>query len=210
MNPLRWARARFQRWWQSRLRPCDCQRLTQRNVYIVPTAPGLLLGTTLLVLLVASINFQLNLGYALTFLLAGCSLVGMHLGHATLRGLDLQLLAPQLGAAPLALSDEDLAYLRQYDWPGNVRELRNFVERSLILGKLNVTALYQAPEPVERTEPARGITTQPPATTDLQTLEKQHILSVLASVDGDKGRAAALLGISRRTLERRVAEWAAA
>jgi len=48
----------------------------------------------LLVLLVASINFQLNLGYALTFLLGGCALVGMHMGHATLRGLGLQLLAP--------------------------------------------------------------------------------------------------------------------
>lgn len=107
MNPLRWARARFQRWWQARLRPCDCQTLTQRNVYIVPTAPGLLLGTTLLVLLVASINFQLNLGYALTFLLAGCSLVGMHLGHATLRGLDLQLLTLQAqfldASAPLGV-----------------------------------------------------------------------------------------------------------
>jgi uncharacterized protein (DUF58 family) len=53
-----------------------------------------MLGTTLLVLLLASINFQLNLGYALTFLLAGCSVVGMHMGHATLRGLHLQLLPP--------------------------------------------------------------------------------------------------------------------
>lgn len=122
----------------------------------------------------------------------------------------VRLLAPQLGAAPLSLSDEELAYLRQYDWPGNVRELRNFVERSLILGKLNVTALYQAAERVEWAEPSRsGSTSSPPATTDLHTLEKQHILSVLASVEGDKGRAAELLGISRRTLERRVAEWAA-
>ena len=95
MNPLRWARGRFRRWWQSRLRPSDRQTLTQRNVYIVPTAPGLLLAVTLVVLLAASINFQLNLGYALTFLLAGCSLVGMHLGHATLRGLDLHLLTPK-------------------------------------------------------------------------------------------------------------------
>ena len=95
MNPLRWASARFRRWWHSRLRSSDCQTLTQRNVYIVPTGAGLLLAATLLVLLVASINFQLNLGFALTFLLAGCSLVGMHLGHATLRGLDLLLLAPQ-------------------------------------------------------------------------------------------------------------------
>ena len=46
------------------------------------------------------------------------------------------------------------------------------------------------------------------ATTDLHTLEKQHILAVLERVGGDKTRAAQLLGISRRTLERRVAEWA--
>ena len=111
------------------------------------------------------------------------------------------LLAPQLGAAPLRLDTDELRYLQQYDWPGNVRELRNFVERSLILGRINVTALYQPPP---REEPSDA-----DAPTDLQTLERRHILSVLASVHGDKGRAAQLLGISRRTLERRVAEWAA-
>ena len=41
----------------------------------------------------------------------------------------------------------------------------------------------------------------------MHTLEKQHIQAVLASVDGDKTQAAQLLGISRRTLERRVLEW---
>ena len=46
------------------------------------------------------------------------------------------------------------------------------------------------------------------ATTDLHTLEKQHIRTVLDSVQGDKTQAAQLLGISRRTLERRCAEWA--
>ena len=111
------------------------------------------------------------------------------------------LLAPQLGAAPLRLDTDELRYLQQYDWPGNVRELRNFVERSLILGRINVTALYQPPP---REEPSDA-----DAPTDLQTLERRHILSVLASVHGDKGRAVQLLGISRRTLERRVAEWAA-
>jgi uncharacterized protein (DUF58 family) len=52
------------------------------------------LGVTLLVLLVASINYQLNLGYLLTFLLAGCTLVAMHVCHGTLRGLTLNLIAP--------------------------------------------------------------------------------------------------------------------
>ncbi len=49
---------------------------------------------TLLVLLLASINYQLNLGYVLTFLLAGSGLMSMHLTHATLRGLTLHLKPP--------------------------------------------------------------------------------------------------------------------
>jgi DNA-binding NtrC family response regulator len=109
-------------------------------------------------------------------------------------------LAPSLGVAELAVSDSEMAYLMQYEWPGNVRELRNLIERSLILGALNVSALY--PQPAALRGAPEG------SATNLQTLEKQHILSVLDSVEGDKTRAAQLLGISRRTLERRVAEWA--
>ena len=90
-HPVRHLQARFIRWLQSRLTPRDVMLLTQRNVYILPTRPGLMLAATLLVLLVASINYQLNLGYLLTFLLAGSALVGMHLCHGTLRGLSLQL-----------------------------------------------------------------------------------------------------------------------
>jgi len=112
-------------------------------------------------------------------------------------------LAPMLGAAPLRISDTEMDYLMQYDWPGNVRELRNLIERSLILGSLNVSALYAMDK--------RRTGTSAPASwpTDLHALEKQHILAVLESVQGDKTRAAQLLGISRRTLERRCAEWAA-
>ena len=107
-------------------------------------------------------------------------------------------LAPRLGVEPIEITPDEMAFLRQYDWPGNVRELRNLIERSLIVGALNVSALYQG---LAR---ARPRLTGP---TDLHTLEKQHILAVLDSVDGDKTRAAQLLGISRRTLERRFAEW---
>ena len=75
----------------ARLVPSDTVQLTQRNVYILPTRAGLMFGLTLLVLLLASVNYQLNLGYVLTFLLAGSGLVSMHLTHATLRGLTLHL-----------------------------------------------------------------------------------------------------------------------
>jgi uncharacterized protein (DUF58 family) len=95
LHPVQHVRARINRFWIGRLQPADSSTLTQRNVYILPTRAGWMLGLTLLVLLLASINYQLNLGYVLTFLLAGCALVGMHVGHGTLRGLNLHLLAPE-------------------------------------------------------------------------------------------------------------------
>ncbi|PKO60349.1 MAG: DUF58 domain-containing protein [Betaproteobacteria bacterium HGW-Betaproteobacteria-18] len=94
-HPLAHVQARVAHWWQNRLPLTDSVTLTQRNVYIMPTRAGLMLGITLLVLLVAAINYQLNLGYLLTFLLAGSALVGMHIGHGTLRGLTLNLTAPE-------------------------------------------------------------------------------------------------------------------
>jgi len=94
LHPVKFARGRFRQWWQSRLPLTDNVVLTQRNVYILPTRPGLMLGLTLLVLLVASINYQLNLGYLLTFLLAGSAVTGMHVCHGTLRGLAMSLAAP--------------------------------------------------------------------------------------------------------------------
>ncbi len=113
----------------------------------------------------------------------------------------VETLAPRLGVPPIEVTPDEMAFLRQYDWPGNVRELRNLIERSLIVGALNVSALYQG---LARSRPVLA----PSAPTDLHTLEKRHILAVLDSVQGDKTRAAQLLGISRRTLERRFAEWA--
>lgn len=99
-------RARMRRWWLTRLPLTDSLTLTQRNVYILPTRAGWMLAATLLVLLVASINYQLNLGYLLTFLLAGCAAAGMAVSHGTLRGLQLQLPPPQpLFAGALARLD---------------------------------------------------------------------------------------------------------
>jgi DNA-binding NtrC family response regulator len=135
----------------------------------------------------------------------------------------IDTLAPRLGVEPIEVGADEMGYLMQYAWPGNARELRNLIERSLIVGALNVSALYQGLQRAERTErtertepaarsaaPARAAAEPAGGVTDLHTLEKQHILAVLDSVGGDKTRAAQLLGISRRTLERRCAEWAVA
>ncbi len=98
-------RARFRQWWQSRLPLTDTWVLGQRNIYILPTRAGFTFGATLVVMLLAAINYQLNLGYALTFLLAGAALVSMHQAHGNLRGLTLHLRPVASGfagqAAPL-------------------------------------------------------------------------------------------------------------
>jgi uncharacterized protein (DUF58 family) len=88
-------RKRFQQWFEARLPLTDSMLLNQRNVYILPTKAGWMMVVTLLVLLVASINYQLNLGYLLTFLIGGSVLVGMHIGHANLRGIAINIIAPQ-------------------------------------------------------------------------------------------------------------------
>ena len=88
-------RKRLHQWWLGRMTASDAVLLTQRNVYILPTRAGLMLALTLGVLLIASINYQLNLGYLFTFLLAGCVAAGVWAGHGSLRGLRLHLLPPQ-------------------------------------------------------------------------------------------------------------------
>src|SRR5512133_3193926 len=58
--------------------------LDRRRVYILPTVPGLAFGAAVLVLLVGSINYSLQLGYLLTFLVASMAVVGMHSTHSNL------------------------------------------------------------------------------------------------------------------------------
>jgi uncharacterized protein (DUF58 family) len=94
LNPVTHVKRQFREWWKARLPLSDTTTLTQRNVYILPTRPGFMMGATLMILVIASINYQLNLGYLLTFLLTGCGVVGMHVCHATLRGLTMNLMAP--------------------------------------------------------------------------------------------------------------------
>jgi uncharacterized protein (DUF58 family) len=122
-----WLQQRWQRWADQRQPPQATQVFTQRNLYIVPSRQG---GTFLLVcgvLLLASINEQVNLGYALTFLLGGVGFAAMGRSHANLRGLTLNLQAlPRLHAGQSAALTVQLdsapegrpALGVQLAWPG--------------------------------------------------------------------------------------------
>ncbi len=149
------ARARIRAWIDSRQPRTDTLLLTQRNVYILPTRAGWMFGVTLIVLLLASINYQLNLGYVLTFLLAGSGVVSMHLTHATLRGLTLHLkpVAPVFAGDPAVL---DVVLTS----PGAARfgiGLKISGAPEATLTWIDVPALGQAHAQVSFVPPTRGL-----------------------------------------------------
>jgi DNA-binding NtrC family response regulator len=86
-----------------------------------------------------------------------------------------------------------------HDWPGNIRELRNLVERALILGYFPADA-FGTLTPPRSAEP----------TAALEDVERKHILDVLAACGGNKSEAARQLGVSRKTIERKCAQWGVA
>jgi len=105
----------------------------------------------------------------------------------------LSKLSAQLGMARLDITDAVAETFRAYDWPGNVRELRNLMERSLILGRF--------PEDLgSGGARASGAET-------LEDVERRHILSVLDETGGNRSETARRLGISRKTIDRKLAAW---
>ncbi|WP_370275287.1 sigma-54-dependent transcriptional regulator [Salipiger bermudensis] len=100
-----------------------------------------------------------------------------------------------LGMPGLELDEQTLLKLRRYDWPGNVRELKNMIERSVILGQF----------PQEFSGDAK--VTGARATLNLEQVMQRHILHVLDLCDGNRAEAARRLGVSRKTIDRRVAAW---
>lgn len=99
-------KAAFERWWLARHPRTATLKLTHHNVYILPTTTGWAYAATLVVLLLASVNYQLNLGHLLTFLLASTAVAALGATHAVLRGLELGLAQPVQGEAGKALNVE--------------------------------------------------------------------------------------------------------
>lgn len=84
-----------------------------------------------------------------------------------------------------------------------MRELRNLIERCLLLGK-PPAEYWQNAKPVESGRGEEGY----PLEWALAEVEKAHILQVVASFDGNKSAASRVLGVARKTLERKFKEWA--
>ncbi|MDX1512136.1 MAG: sigma-54 dependent transcriptional regulator [Gammaproteobacteria bacterium] len=114
-------------------------------------------------------------------------------------------LADDLGVPPIPLGHEDFDKLKNYSWPGNVRELKNVIERSLLLGKLPGDLF---PSDAVGTDAARGpVDAGIPLEWSMEQVEKHHMLKVLDHMNGNKTQAAKSLGVSRKTLERKLKAW---
>ncbi|MCK4494935.1 MAG: sigma-54-dependent Fis family transcriptional regulator [Candidatus Aminicenantes bacterium] len=96
-------------------------------------------------------------------------------------------------------SESALQVLKSYYWPGNVRELENIVQRLVIMIEGNIIDVPDFPS-LMRFSALKGI--RPNRT--LAAVEAEYIISVLASVDDNKTRAAEILGIDRKTLREKL------
>jgi transcriptional regulator with PAS, ATPase and Fis domain len=113
------------------------------------------------------------------------------------------------GREPVNITPEAIKLLMDYPWPGNVRELFNILARACILsgGDLEIKA-NTLPLDITKGRLLMTDRTDRKGThaTRLEDAQKDHIRKILAATDGNKSRAARILGISRSRLYHRIAE----
>ena len=114
-----------------------------------------------------------------------------------LPGLAAFLLKRLAGERPCRLDACALAALQAYDFPGNVRELRNLLQRAVLTCRDGLIRAADLHLPV-------AATAAPPGTQALPEIERAHIRALLDQHGGHRGRVAAALGVTERTLYRKL------
>jgi DNA-binding NtrC family response regulator len=100
-----------------------------------------------------------------------------------------------MGAEPPALSDRVIDNLNNYTWPGNVRELENLTQRLLVNADNDTLDVADLPGTMNS-----GVRLIADNLKTLAEVEAEHIVKTLEYTDGNKTRAATILGIDRKTL----------
>jgi DNA-binding NtrC family response regulator len=107
---------------------------------------------------------------------------------------------------PLLTLDSDLLqFFQTYDWPGNVRQLRNCVESMVVMAANETLTIDDLPSTISD-GPSNGDMAIPAGTT-LEQLERTAVEQALEQFDGNRTQAAEALGISVRTLQRKLKAW---
>lgn len=118
-------------------------------------------------------------------------------------------MAEENGVPPIEVDVEALRVLENYGWPGNIRELRNFAENAVVLQRGGRLTVYDL-DPRYLGHADLGITeSAEPAGHPLsvEENEKRLMRNALVQAGGNRSKAAEMLGISRRTLYRKLKQW---
>ncbi|MBN2452342.1 MAG: sigma-54-dependent Fis family transcriptional regulator, partial [Lentisphaeria bacterium] len=128
------------------------------------------------------------------------NVIRIHVPPLRERGDDVLLLmrhfaarfAAELGKPPVTFTDRALNVFSKHSWPGNVRELENVVQRLVVMAEEPRIDLPDLPDPMRFCVQHEGRTQR-----SLADVEREHVRNVLASVNGNRSRAAEILGIDR-------------
>jgi DNA-binding NtrC family response regulator len=152
-------------------------------------------------------NFREDLFYRL-------SVVAIHVPALRERRSDIPLLAEHFlqaasmkaGRGRLRLSEETLKVMVAYNWPGNVRELESFVEYAALHARGSEVMPEDLPAKLQTSEIRAAARSPLPALFEdlpsLDEIERRYLQHVLKTVNGNRTRAAEILGVDRRTLYR--------
>ena len=153
-------------------------------------------------------NFRRDLFYRL-------NVISVHLPPLRERRDDIVLLAEgflqrsgeQRRETPKRLGDDAVEAMLSYAWPGNVRELENALERAVILSTGTTIGVASLPERVSERQSEPLVAERATPNPTLETIERAYILFVLQAEQGNKTRAAEMLGIDPSTLHHKLARY---
>jgi DNA-binding NtrC family response regulator len=116
-------------------------------------------------------------------------------------------LAPENNRPVRDITPAALTHLQTYDWPGNVRQLRNLLESVIVTATREVIDIQDLPEPIRQAHPTASVQALVTAGLTMEQLEKEAIRAALQQTQGNRSEASERLGISVRTLHRKIKEY---
>ncbi len=128
----------------------------------------------------------------------------------------IKIFSKENGVPPVKLTDEALERLGAYRWPGNIRELRNFCENIVVLKAGQTISEYDLEAKFLALEGAAGGDAAPDGSApgsassgslSIEENEKRLLRNALVRAGGNRTKAAQMMGVSRRTLHRKLALW---
>jgi two-component system response regulator AtoC len=132
----------------------------------------------------------------------------------------IKIFSVENNVPPLTVEAGALRTLQAYPWPGNIRELRNFCENAVVLRRGGSLTEYDLEPKLRNPAPVapagdgqagtgfeKPVTAALPSSLSVEENEKHLLREALLKARGNRTKAAKLMGVSRRTLHRKIAQW---